>query len=88
MPECLMIRNLLLGLLGLSASACVVLPVGAVPSSASSHPHGGPPGQMKKDGHHSHHKKCGHKHKKHKGSDVYFIDGRWMTVDGIVVIVD
>lgn len=68
-------------LLGFSSSACVAgrvaLPMGAE-AGDSSHPHGGPPGQQKKDGHTEHHRKCGHKNKKEGGVVLYLVDGNWV----------
>ena len=77
------------------ASGCVVLRDHGVASSAASskHPHGGPPGQQKNKGKgkakgHAHGHACGHKAKKHKGQDVWHVDGRWVTIDGVVVVID
>lgn len=73
-------RTVLAILLCTFLGGCVVVP--------SHHPHGGPPGQMKKShARHDHGGRCGHKRKLHKGRYLYFVGGRWCTDDGIVVIV-
>ncbi len=74
-------RTFVAALLCSLLAGCLVVPAG--------HPHGGPPGQMKKSHAHGHHHGhgCGHKRKWHKGSYVYFVGGSWCTADGVVVAV-
>lgn len=56
---------------------CVVLPA---TTTGVNHPHGGPPGQMKK--HHMHGAECGHRRVKYEGVWIYSVDGQWWKHKG------
>jgi len=93
-------KNLLLAsLVAAFSSACVVLsPSGVKVVEDSKHPHGGPPGQTKKQGEHphggppgqakhKHGKKCGHAAKTHKGKTVYVVGDHHEDEHGLVIVI-